>query len=331
VAIARYNFFHGRQAFQAIGTVVVSGAHRGRRGVVVPAARTRTPAPGQRPATSRRSARQLSPTDPDDVIVDLRDERRQTPRVVASLEQRARHRRSTLVSAQAKDEQLLPRPRRRRAAACRDPRHARWRGTKSVEIAEPDAMVLADRRGELVATEAPRRPAAPLRKGFPDDPLYAKWQWHLQARSACRARGSSPTAAASPSRCSTPASRYEDRAGFHQLARPQGPRRTSTPYDFVDERHRNANDDHGHGTHVTGTIAQVTDNGEGRRPASRATCRSCRSRCCQRLGLGLGGRHRRRDPLRRRQRRQGHQHEPGRPVPVARAQEGRRVRPQARA
>ena len=43
-------------------------------------------------------------------------------------------------------------------------------------------------------------------------------------------------------------------------------------------------------------------------------------------GSGSVGRHRRRDPLRRRSRRQGHQHEPRRRVPVGGAQEGGRVR-----
>ena len=33
-------------------------------------------------------------------------------------------------------------------------------------------------------------------------------------------------------------------------------------YDFVN-RDKHANDDHGHGTHVAGTIAQATDNAAG--------------------------------------------------------------------
>ena len=35
------------------------------------------------------------------------------------------------------------------------------------------------------------------------------------------------------------------------------------PYNFV-EGNEHANDDHGHGTHVAGTIAQLTNNGVGR-------------------------------------------------------------------
>ena len=54
---------------------------------------------------------------------------------------------------------------------------------------------------------------------------------------------------------------YEDYDDFRQVPDLKGVKFTEG-YDFVNlDRH--ANDDHGHGTHVAGTIAQATNNGEG--------------------------------------------------------------------
>lgn len=54
---------------------------------------------------------------------------------------------------------------------------------------------------------------------------------------------------------------YEDNGEFRQVPDLKGAK-FAKGYDFVnDDDH--ANDDHGHGTHVAGTIAQVTDNGVG--------------------------------------------------------------------
>ena len=54
---------------------------------------------------------------------------------------------------------------------------------------------------------------------------------------------------------------YEDYKKFHLLPDLKGITFVD-PYDFVANT-THANDDHGHGSHVTGTIAQVTNNGIG--------------------------------------------------------------------
>ena len=70
-------------------------------------------------------------------------------------------------------------------------------------------------------------------------------------------------------------------------------------------------DDHGHGTHVAGTIAQTTNNGKG--VAGLAYCATLMPvKVLSKQRLGHDRRRRRRHPLRRRSRRAGHQPEPRR-------------------
>ena len=89
------------------------------------------------------------------------------------------------------------------------------------------------------------------------------------ASSACPTRGSGATARASWSRSSTPASRkVADLAETKFVA----------GYNFV-ANNDNAADDHGHGTHVAGTIAQSTNNKRRRRRRRLRRHASCRSRC----------------------------------------------------
>ena len=73
-----------------------------------------------------------------------------------------------------------------------------------------------------------------------------------------------------------------------------------------------------------GTIAQATHNGSASPASPGADDHAAQGAVGARLGLGR--RHRRRHPLRRRRRRQGHQHEPGRPVPDRRRSKGGQVR-----
>lgn len=189
--------------------------------------------------------------DPDDVIVDLRDDA--SPALVASIEQRLGID-LVLISDQAKDEQVYrahvdP----AREAAILDA----LARTAGVEIAEPDAMYSLS-PDELVATQAVTPPEAGW-AGFPDDPLYAK-QWHLKQIGMPEAWKLADGGGVIVAVLDTGVA-FEDRAGFHQVEDLKGIEYVK-PYDFVSNT-RNANDDHGHGTHVTGTIAQMTNNGKG--------------------------------------------------------------------
>ncbi len=100
-----------------------------------------------------------------------------------------------------------------------------------------------------------------LRASFvPDDPLYDAKQWHLKrvgAESAWEyACGRGVTVAVIDTGVACwdkgPFSRGSDLEGT----------RCERGYDFVNDRGEAA-DDHGHGTHVAGTIAQTTNNGKG--------------------------------------------------------------------
>lgn len=97
-------------------------------------------------------------------------------------------------------------------------------------------------------------------EGFkPNDPDYPK-QWNLRMINMPHAwqmsRGRGVVVAVLDTGVA-----YEDHDDFVQVPDLKGIKFTKG-YDFVnDDEH--ANDDHGHGTHVAGTIAQATNNGEG--------------------------------------------------------------------
>jgi serine protease len=100
-----------------------------------------------------------------------------------------------------------------------------------------------------------------LRASFvPDDPLYDAKQWHLKRVGAESAweytcgRGVTVAVIDTGVACwdKGPFSRGTDLAGT----------RCERGYDFVNDRGEAA-DDHGHGTHVAGTVAQTTNNGKG--------------------------------------------------------------------
>jgi serine protease len=104
-------------------------------------------------------------------------------------------------------------------------------------------------------------PMAVYRASFvPNDPLYASKQWHLQrvgAESAWQySCGHGVTVAVIDTGVACfdkgPFSRGTDLAGT----------RCDGGWNFVDDSPQ-AYDDHGHGTHVAGTIAQTTNNGVG--------------------------------------------------------------------
>ncbi len=117
------------------------------------------------------------------------------------------------------------------------------------------AALLGDSRVEHV------EPMALYRASFvPNDPLYANKQWHLQRVGAEAAwhyscgRGITVAVIDTGIACfdKGPFSRGTDLAGT----------RCEGGWNFVDDSSE-AYDDHGHGTHVAGTIAQTTNNGMG--------------------------------------------------------------------
>ncbi len=93
----------------------------------------------------------------------------------------------------------------------------------------------------------------------PNDPAYAK-QWNLKMinmpRAWDRTKGKGVVVAVLDTGVA-----YEDYDDFRQVPDLRGTKFVEG-YDFVN-KDRHANDDHGHGTHVAGTIAQATNNGEG--------------------------------------------------------------------
>jgi len=136
---------------------------------------------------------------------------------------------------------------------------ARIRQNPAVQFAEP-LMMFAVPPGE----EALSGLAAPLdevnKDGYtPNDPEYPR-QWNLRMINMPSAwqesRGKGVVVAVLDTGIA-----YEDYDDFKQVVDLKGAK-FKKGYDFVnDDEH--ANDDHGHGTHVAGTIAQATNNGQG--------------------------------------------------------------------
>ncbi|MCY1079077.1 S8 family serine peptidase [Archangium lansingense] len=129
----------------------------------------------------------------------------------------------------------------------------------AVESAEP-LRIYSVPPGEEAVLELDSSLEESSKDGFtPNDPDYPK-QWNLrmiQMPSAWKeSRGKGVVVAVLDTGIA-----YEDHDDFKQVPDLKGAK-FKTGYDFVnDDEH--ANDDHGHGTHVAGTIAQVTNNGQG--------------------------------------------------------------------
>lgn len=94
-----------------------------------------------------------------------------------------------------------------------------------------------------------------LQQGEPNDPLF-RYQWHMRMVHAPEAwnltKGEGVVVAVIDTGVTHTGKVVEDLRGAEFVH----------PYNFIDKT-QNANDDHGHGTHVAGTIAQVTNNGLG--------------------------------------------------------------------
>lgn len=144
-----------------------------------------------------------------------------------------------------------------------------------VEVAEPDADVqLIDpapapspTAGVADVGVAPR-PGDSEEKwaGFPNDPQW-KYQWHLQQIGMPAAWKKADGKGVIVAVIDTGVA-YENYKNFHQVPDLQGVEFVK-PWNFV-ANNEHADDDHGHGTHVTGTIAQATHNGIGVAGIARA-------------------------------------------------------------
>ena len=188
-------------------------------------------------------------TDPDDIIVDLKDDA--TPQVIAALEREVGVT-LVLVDDTAAASKLY---RAHVAPERRDALIAEIAKRPEVEIVEPDAQISLSPDEQLATAPV----AAPTHEGFPNDPLYAK-QWHMRQIGMPEAWKLADGNGVIVAVLDTGVA-YEDYKKFHLLPDLKGITFVD-PYDFVGNT-KHANDDHGHGSHVTGTIAQVTDNGIG--------------------------------------------------------------------
>lgn len=186
--------------------------------------------------------------DPDDILVDLVDH--------ASAAQVQAIERDlgidlVLVSDQSEDEQFY---RAKVPAEQRDSILAALSKHPKVEIAEPDATFMIDPNSMVRAPLIDAEWA-----GFPNDPKY-RFQWHMgqiNMPSAWKlADGEGVIVAVLDTGVA-----YEDHGKFHAVEDLEGVEMVK-PFDFV-KNTNHANDDHGHGTHVAGTIAQATHNGKG--------------------------------------------------------------------
>ncbi|MBA3456464.1 MAG: S8 family serine peptidase [Deltaproteobacteria bacterium] len=199
-------------------------------------------------AAQEQADRLAADSDPDDILVDLTDN--------ASAAQVAAIERDlgidlVLVSDESADEQFY---RAHVDPARRDALIAMLAARSEVEIAEPDSLMSIP-AGEAVLAAAP----GPTEPGYPNDPLYPK-QWHMRQIGMPEAWKLADGNGVIVAVLDTGVA-YQDRGKFTLLPDLKGIEFVK-PYDFVSNT-KNADDDHGHGSHVTGSIAQVTNNGIG--------------------------------------------------------------------
>ncbi len=194
--------------------------------------------------------------DPDDILVDFADDI--TDERVAAIGRQLQLR-FELVSIHAQDERFY---RAHVAAYRRDPVLAKLSVLTDVEIAEPDALAFASPVDPVLFGSG----GEPNWAGFPNDPQY-KYQWHLEQIKMPKAWKLADGAGVTVAVLDTGVA-YGNYQQFHLVEDLAGVEFVK-PYNFVNNN-RNAYDDHGHGTHVAGTIAQSTNNDIGVAGIARA-------------------------------------------------------------
>jgi serine protease len=186
--------------------------------------------------------------DPDDILLDLRDD--VAGETVAEIE-RTFGIDLELVSDQAQDERLYRAhidPARQAALLDALARHP------AVEIAEPDAQV------QLFPVDpGPAAQADIDWADYPNDPMY-KYQWHMRQIGMPEAWKLADGDGVVVAVIDTGVAHA--RAGRFSVVPDLDGIPFVKPYNFVGNNDQ-AHDDHGHGTHVAGTIAQLTNNGIG--------------------------------------------------------------------
>lgn len=125
-----------------------------------------------------------------------------------------------------------------------------------VESAEPNFLMAGLWEGTAVPVDQLVRP---LRSARPNDPLY-KFQWHMHKIDVEKAWATTDGKGVVVAVIDTGVA-YENYDKFHRVE-DLAQTRFVAGWNFV-AGNAHANDDHGHGTHVAGTVAQSTNNGVG--------------------------------------------------------------------
>jgi serine protease len=192
----------------------------------------------------------MAAIDQSDVLVDLKDDA--TPAQVAALDRQLGI--DLQLADQSGEAARTKLYRAHVAPGQEDALLAKLAANPEVEVAEPDSIMTLPPGEESALT-----PVEPAHPGFPNDPLYPK-QWHMRQIGMPQAwklaDGNGVTVAVLDTGVA-----YEDYKQFHELPDLKGLTFVD-PYNFV-SNNKHADDDHGHGSHVTGTIAQMTNNGIG--------------------------------------------------------------------
>jgi serine protease len=182
---------------------------------------------------------------PRTLLVDFRD--RADPAALAQLQQRTGL--SFSLDPYAPGERIYRATARTEEQAQRA--LAELRRSDLVEAAEREVLYAIPPAEAAATAGPPDAPAGPSTPGFPNDPLF-KYQWHMRQIHAPQAWKAGQGEGVIVAVIDTGVKRVPDLQGVDFVK----------GWNFV-AKNDHFEDDHGHGTHVAGTIAQATNNGIG--------------------------------------------------------------------